>query len=138
MSDCPPVVLSGFADEVSHQKTAVEQLAVYAALGLEYYSLRFIDLGNGVKNVMKLSDKEVTKLKSLNEEYGLRVATIGSPIGKVKLIDKEDGSHNAYVPFSKYLDEDVMRAIDLAHRFDTKLLRGFPSIHREARIPNPT
>jgi len=125
MSECPPVVLSGFADECANQKTAVEQLAVFAALGLEYYSLRFIDLGSGVKNVMKLTDDEITKLKQLNSQYGLRIATIGSPIGKVKLVDREDGSHNAYIPFAKYLEEDVMRAIDLAHRFETKLVRGF-------------
>lgn len=125
MSECPPVVISGFADECANQKTAVEQLAVFAALGLEYYSLRFIDLGNGVKNVMKLTDDEIEKLKQLNQQYGLKIATIGSPIGKVKLVDKEDGSHNAYIPFAKYLEEDVMRAIDLAHRFETKLVRGF-------------
>lgn len=125
MSDCPAVVLSGFADECANQKTAVEQLAVFAALGLSYYSLRFVDLGSGVKNVMKLSDEEIERLKTLNGEYGLKIATIGSPIGKVKLVEKADGTHNPFVPFEKYLAADVARAIDLAHRFGTKFLRGF-------------
>lgn len=125
MSECTAVVLSGFADECANQKTAVEQLAVFAALGLSHYSLRFVDVGGGVKNVMKLTDEEISRLQTLNADYGLSIATIGSPIGKVKLVDKEDGSQNAYVPFQQYLDGDVARAIDLAHRFQTKLLRGF-------------
>lgn len=125
MSDGPAVVLSGFADECANQKTAVEQLAVFAALGLSHYSLRFVDLGAGVKNVMKLTDEEIERLTRLNDEYALKVATIGSPIGKVKLVDRADGSHNPFIPFEKYLNQDVARAIELAHRFDTKLLRGF-------------
>lgn len=125
MPDCPHVVLSGFADECANRKTAVEQLAVFAALGLSHYSLRFVDVGGGVKNVMKLSDAEIDRLRELNREYGLSVATVGSPIGKVKLVDKPDGSPNVYVPFERYLAEDVARAVDLAHRFETPLLRGF-------------
>lgn len=125
MSEQPQVLLSGFADEAAVSKTAVEQLAVFAALGLEYYSIRFVDLGNGIKNVMKLDDAEITKLIQLHDQYDMKVASIGSPIGKVKLVDVDDGSHNVYIPFEKYLSEDVMRAIDLAHRFDTKLIRGF-------------
>ncbi|MGL4464264.1 MAG: sugar phosphate isomerase/epimerase family protein, partial [Planctomycetia bacterium] len=57
--------------------------------------------------------------------YDLKVATIGSPIGKVKLVDVDDGTRNVYVPFEKYLAEDVAHAVKLAHRFDTKLIRGF-------------
>ena len=55
MSDRPQVVLSGFGDEAANHKTAVEQFAAFAALGLQYYSLRFVDVGSGVKNVMKLT-----------------------------------------------------------------------------------
>ena len=105
MPDKPQVVLSGFADEAANQKTAVEQFAAFAALGLQYYSLRFIDVGGGIKNVMKLTKAEITKLRHLEDEYGLNVASIGSPIGKVKLRDVDDGTKNGYVPFKKYLDE---------------------------------
>ncbi len=55
MAEKPSVILSGFADEAANQKTAVQQFAAFAALGLQYYSIRFIDVGNGVKNVMKLT-----------------------------------------------------------------------------------
>ena len=42
------VIISGFADEAANQKTAVQQFAAFAALGLQYYSIRFIDVGGGV------------------------------------------------------------------------------------------
>ena len=45
MAENPRVILSGFADEAANHKTAVEQFAAFAALGLQYYSLRFIDVG---------------------------------------------------------------------------------------------
>ncbi|MBN1394455.1 MAG: sugar phosphate isomerase/epimerase [Pirellulales bacterium] len=125
MSDTPRVILSGFADEAANQKTAVQQFAAFAALGLQYYSLRFIDVGGGVKNVMKLSLAEIRKVRLLQDEYGLNVSSIGSPIGKVKLLDVEDGTKNVYVPFKKYLAQDVAKVCELAHAFEAKLIRGF-------------
>ena len=82
MADNPQVILSGFADEAANQKTAEQQFAAFAALGLQYYSIRFIDLGNGVKNVVQLTKSELNKLRRLEDEYGLNVSSIGSPIGK--------------------------------------------------------
>ena len=135
MSDRPQVVLSGFADEAANQKTAVEQFAAFAAIGLQYYSLRFVDLGNGIKNVMDLTKSEVTKLRHLEDEYCMNVASIGSPIGKVKLRDEEDGTKNRYVPFDQYLKKDVARACELAHAFETKLIRGFSFYHPKGTDP---
>jgi sugar phosphate isomerase/epimerase len=74
---------------------------------------------------MKLTRPEIDELLRLHRVYDMKVASIGSPIGKVKLMDVEDGSKNAFVPFRKYLKEDVSRAIELAQTFGTKLLRGF-------------
>ena len=119
------MIISGFADEAAVTKSAVEQLSTFVAIGLEYYSLRFIDLGDGTKNVMNLNKPEIRKLRKLHSDYGMHVASIGSPIGKVKLLDIDDGTHNVYIPFKKYLKKDVMRAIDLAGQFETRLLRGF-------------
>ncbi len=119
------VLLSALADEAAFQLTAVEQFSALAALGLEYYSLRNIDVGKGIKNVMKLTLREIQKVRHLEDEYGLNVASIASPIGKVKLVDKPDGTTNAYVPFKRYLAKDVARACELAHAFETKLIRGF-------------
>ena len=118
------VILSGFADEGPVSKRAEEQLTMMSALGLSYYTIRFIDLGNGVKNVMELSDEEVQRLQDLHGAFQVGVSSVGSPLGKVKLVDEDDGTQNRYVPFESYLKNDVQRAIDLAHAFDTKLLRG--------------
>ncbi|MEX0611563.1 MAG: TIM barrel protein [Pirellulales bacterium] len=135
MSDRPQVVLSGFGDEAANHKTAVEQFAAFAALGLQYYSLRFIDVGGGVKNVMKLTKNEITKLRHLEDEYGMNVASIGAPLGKVKLRDVEDGTKNPFVPFDRYLDKEVSRACELAHAFETKLIRGFSFYHPKGSDP---
>lgn len=135
MSDRPQVVLSGFGDEAANHKTAIEQFAAFAALGLQYYSLRFVDVGSGVKNVMKLTKTEITKLRHLENEYGMNVASIGSPIGKVKLCDVDDGTSNAFVPFDRYLDKEVSRACELAHAFETKLIRGFSFYHPKGSDP---
>ncbi len=135
MSDRPSVILSGFADEAANQKTAEQQFVAFAAAGLQYYSLRFIDAGHGVKNVMQLTKAEVQKIRHLEDEYGLNVASIGSPIGKVKLLDVDDGSKNRFVPFPQYLAEDVNRVCELAHAFETKLIRGFSFYHPRGTAP---
>lgn len=135
MSDNPSVILSGFGDEAANQKTAEQQFAAFAALGLQFYSLRFIDAGNGIKNVMQLTKAEIAKIRHLESEYGMNVATLGSPIGKVKLLDKEDGTKNRYVPFKKYLSDEVKKACELAHAFETKLIRGFSFYHPRGSNP---
>ena len=60
---------------------------------------------------------------------------IGSPLGKVKLVDQEDGTKNVFVPFKKYLASDVKRACELAHAFETKLIRGFSFYHPKGDDP---
>ena len=119
------VLLSALADESAFELTAVEQFTAMAAIGLEYYSLRFIDVGKGIKNVMDLTKSDIQKVRHLEDRYGLNVASIASPIGKVKLIDQPDGTKNKYIPFKKYLQKDVAKACDRAHAFETKLIRGF-------------
>src|SRR6476660_1181346 len=125
MTTRPQIVLSAFGDEAANHKTAAEQFAALSAAGLQYYSLRFVDVGEGVKNVMKLTKTEITKLRHIEDEYGMNVASIGSPIGKVKLRDVDDGTSNQFIPFDRYLEKEVSRACELAHAFETKLIRGF-------------
>jgi sugar phosphate isomerase/epimerase len=134
MTNNPSVLLSGFADEAANQKKAEQQFAAFAALGLQYYTIRFIDAGNGIKNVMDLTTTEITTIRHLEDEYGLNVASLGSPIGKVKLLDVDDGTRNRFVPFDKYL-EDVKKACELAHKFETKLIRGFSFYHPRGTRP---
>lgn len=119
------VILTGFSDEVSEDKNIFVQLSVFRALGLSYYTARFVNLDGEIKNVIRLTDEEALKLKSINESFGIRVSSIGSPIGKVKIADFDDGTSNIYIPMDKYLETDVRRAFDVAHILGTKLIRGF-------------
>ena len=119
------VLLSGFADESSRTKSFREQLAVSSALGLRYLAIRFLDAGQGPKNVLDLSEPELQRAGQELREFDLRISTLGSPLGKVKLLDLDDGTSNRFVPFQKYLGRDVVRACELAQRFGTRLLRGF-------------
>ncbi|MEM7455317.1 MAG: TIM barrel protein [Planctomycetota bacterium] len=129
MSTSTPLLLSGFADEAANDKTIDQQFSAFAALGLKYFSIRFIDAGNGVKNVMQLNDAELELVSAKMDEYGLCVSSLGSPLGKVKLLDVEDGTSNSFHPFEEYLENDVRRACDLANRLGTKLIRGFSFYH---------
>lgn len=129
------VIITGFADESAFSKKANEQFAALAAIGLQYYSIRFVDVGNGIKNVMMLDNAEIKTLQEMHLEYGLSVSSIGSPIGKVKLLDVDDGTSNKFIPFDKYLAEDVQTACDRAEAFDCKLLRGFSFYHPKGTAP---
>lgn len=132
----PSVILSGFADEAANQKLAVQQFAALAAAGLQYYSIRFIDAGSGIKNVMALSPAELQSVCQLQSEYGLKVATVGSPIGKVKLHDVDDGTSNRFVPFQQYLETEVKHACEVANALGTKLIRGFSFYHPKGTDPH--
>lgn len=133
----PSVILTGFADEAANDKTIDQQFSAFAALGLQYYTIRFIDCGNGVKNVMALTKAEVKTIKKKQAEYGLAVSSLGSPIGKVKLVDVDDGTHNKHVPFRDYLKKDVRKACELANEFETRLVRGFSFYHPRGEDPTP-
>ena len=127
--DSPHILLSGFADECALDKTIDQQFSAFAALGLSHLSIRFIDAGNGIKNVMNLEPAEVQLVQEKLKQYRLRISSLGSPIGKVKLLDVDDGTSNVFRPFTEYLDGEVQRACELAKAFDCKLIRGFSFYH---------
>ncbi len=136
MPETNSLLLSGFADEAANQKTLDQQFSAFAALGLRYLSIRFVEAGNGVKNVMRLDPEEVHLVKEKLNEYGLKVSSIGSPIGKVKLLDVEDGTHNTFQPFDEYLEQEVVRACELATEVEAKLIRGFSFYHPKTTDPH--
>ena len=127
----PDILLSGFADEAAPEKTIDQQFSAMAALGLQYLSIRFVDIGtgNGVQNVLEFSPAELQLIRKQLDHYGLNIASIGSPIGKVKITDVEDGTKNRFVPFDQYLAEDVRKAIEVAELLETRLIRGFSFYH---------
>jgi sugar phosphate isomerase/epimerase len=126
MSD---VVLTGFCDETCEDKNLERQFAVAAALGLEWISLRFYNLGAGVKNILAADQSDLDQIKSLLDKYGLRVSSIGSPIGKVKLHDIQDGTPNQFRSFDSYLDQEVERICAIADFLHAPLVRGFSFYH---------
>jgi sugar phosphate isomerase/epimerase len=131
------ITLSAFADEAANRKTAVEQMSALAALGLKYYSPRFVDVtGEGtVEHVVDLSDEKLALLSDIHAEYGMSVASIGSRIGKVKLLDVDDGTHNRYLPFDDYLETEVASTLRVARALDAKLIRGFSFYHPRGENP---
>ena len=85
--------------------------------------------------LMKLTKGEIQKIRHLQDEYGLNVSSIGSPIGKVKLKNVDDGTNNVYVPFKTYLKREVGKVCELAHAFEAKLIRGFSFYHPKGTKP---
>ena len=131
----PQILLSGFADECALDKTIDQQFSAFAALGLKYLSIRFVDAGNGIKNVMNLEPDEVELVRQKLQQYGLQISSLGSPIGKVKLLDVDDGTSNVFRPFEEYLADEVPRACELAKAFNCKLIRGFSFYHPQGTAP---
>ena len=78
------IMISGFSDEISSDFD--EQLRVVTGLGMEYISLRTAD----GKSIADYSAKEVKeKLLPKLKDAGVRVSSLGSPIGKVEIGDEE-------------------------------------------------
>ena len=78
------IFISGFADEISPDFD--EQLRVVTELGMEYISLRTADK----KGIADYTAEEVSeKLLPRLEKAGVKVSSLGSPIGKIQIDDEE-------------------------------------------------
>ncbi|MFH5805036.1 sugar phosphate isomerase/epimerase family protein [Alienimonas sp. DA493] len=141
MPDAPPaVLLSAFADEATRptSKAVPEQLAAVAAVGLNWYSPRWVQFPGGEpKHCVECTDDEFAQLRSLQDDFGVGVTSIGSRVGKVKLKDEADRSHNKFVPWKEYLDGEVALTVRAAHELGTKLIRGFSFYHPAGTAPEP-
>jgi sugar phosphate isomerase/epimerase len=73
--------LSGFADEIS--PSLDEQCQTLKRLGIGYLELR----GAWDVNVLDLSDEQLESVRDTLVREGLRVSSIGSPIGKIGVHD---------------------------------------------------
>lgn len=75
--------ISGFADEIANDFR--KQLETVTGLGMRYISLR----SAYGKNIADYSLSEIEEsIVPLLEEFGVRVSSLGSPIGKIGLHDK--------------------------------------------------
>ncbi len=100
MTSKPSVIISAFADEAANRRTALEQMTALAAIGLKNYSPRFIDvLGDGkIEHVVDLNDEKLDRLIQYHQEYGVSVTSVGARVGKVKLLNVDDGSTTNLCP----------------------------------------
>lgn len=76
--------ISGFADEIS--QNFEKQLQTVTELGMHYISLRSAE-GKGIADYTQEEVKET--LVPLLNQYGVKISSIGSPIGKVEIDDEE-------------------------------------------------
>jgi sugar phosphate isomerase/epimerase len=123
------VILSAFLDEsvpVEDRKDIEQQLLVGQALGLKYWTPRFIyDAATGANaNIVTLPAARVQAIAERSQELGFRIGCIGTAIGKVKLVDVDDGNHAPYRTQAQHL-EALRQAIAVARICGAKFLRAF-------------
>src|SRR4029453_4297208 len=78
--------LSGFVDEISTDFET--QCSVAAGLGMKYVEIRS---AWGV-NILDLDDAQLSTLQETLDRHGLKVSSIGSPIGKI-YVDEDFAPH---------------------------------------------
>lgn len=104
--------ISGFSDEIAEDiKT---QFEVLKKLDIHYFEPRGID----GKNISELTDEETAGLKEKMEQCGIKVSSIGSPIGKVKLSDDWEKHFSLFrrvVRTAKILDARYIRVFSFYH-----------------------
>lgn len=110
--------LTGFADEISPDLE--EQMTTLQAEGIRYLELR----GVWGKNVLNLSDGELTEIKTRLDQEGIGVSSIGSPIGKVSITD----------PFEPHL-ASFARALHVAKFMGAPYVRIFSFFIPEGEEP---
>ena len=101
-------VLSGFSDEIT--SNVIGQFEGLNKLGVTYFEPRSI----GSKNIIKLTDSEVEDLHAQMDKYGIKVSSIGSPLGKIKITDDFDAHF-----------EEFKRTVEIAKMLSCRYIRMF-------------
>lgn len=101
-------VFSAFADEAGVELD--EQIKALLDNGIRYLEPRFI----GGKGILDLTDEELYEVKARLDECGIKVNSLGSPIGKYPITE----------PFEIHF-EKFKRALEVAKILDTKNIRMF-------------
>ena len=102
------LILSAFSDE--YADGLEEQCKALNGFGISYMEMRGV---NG-KNVSTLTKAEVLEAKRTLLDYGIKISSIGSPLGKIKL----DGDVAAHLEMAK-------RIFETANELDAKYIRMF-------------
>jgi sugar phosphate isomerase/epimerase len=110
--------LTGFADEISPELE--EQLETLAQESMGFMELRSV----WNTNVLDLTDDELDRVKSATAERGIRISSVGSPIGKVPVTE----------PFGPHL-ERLGRAMRVADVMESPYIRVFSFFIPEGQEP---
>ena len=102
------LILSAFIDEYSDN--LIEQLEFLKEQNIEFTEIRHI---NG-KNISSMTLDEVKEYKNKMDNYGVKISSIGSPIGKIRL----DEDFDAHLEMCKSIFEK-------ANILNTNLVRIF-------------
>ena len=117
------LILGAFADEAGNP--IEDQIAAMLDNGIKHLEARTV----GEKNFMKFTCDEAKELKTKLDKNGLRIWSIGSPLGKINIKD-------AMEPHL----EEVKHTIELAHVVGAERIRMFsfympqdedPAIYRD-------
>lgn len=100
--------LSAFGDEIDAD--LAEQLKTLTGLNVRGLDLR----GAWGINVLKMGDDEVARVRQVCAEYGVRVACLGSPVGKSPLVQ----------PLEAEID-NLKRLMVIGRQLDTRFIRIF-------------
>lgn len=111
--------LSGFSDEISPDLE--EQCRLIRELGLRHIELR----SAWNINVLDLDDSQLERARATLDRHGIRVSSIGSPIGKIGIEDE----------FEPHLARS-RHAVDVAHRFEAEYIRVFSFFIPEGGDPD--
>jgi sugar phosphate isomerase/epimerase len=118
-----PFKLGIITDEITQDLAkAVEFLKSYS---LEYCELR--ELWD--KNLMNASQEELTRARRILRKHGMRVSNLASPLFKYDLPEMPGPESQRDIFRAQFTDQDTDRllekASELAHFFDTRLIRIF-------------
>ena len=110
-------VLSAFADEAG--TTLAEQIAALKRNEIGYIEPRNI---NG-KPILKLTDEELVEVKTELDKNGIKVNSLGSPIGKYPITE----------PFENHLP-DFYRALEVCKILGTDKMRMFSFFTKQTEL----
>jgi sugar phosphate isomerase/epimerase len=111
--------LSGFVDEISDDFS--EQCKVAAGLGLRYVEVR----SAWGTNILDLDGAQLATVQEILAEHGLKVSSIGSPIGKISIDDE----------FPPHL-ERMRHAVEVAKTLEAPYIRLFSFFIPEGTDPD--
>lgn len=113
-------ILSAFADEASPDFTA--QLEALKKHNIPLIEIRGVD----GKNILDLTDEELTVVREKLDAYGIGVSAIGSPVGKVDV----NGDLAAHF-------ERFKRCVEIAKKLGTTRIRMFSFFMPKDEDPEP-